>query len=353
MLLPKQDSNYYRNRNALVSEKDIVAAKSVPIADVVGAVVALTRDYALCPFHAERSPSLHVDRRRNIWHCFGCGAGGDTITFVQLAHGLDFAAAVRDLCGAGQGGHAALPKGAPFVKRPTPSAPEPALILDLWRGAVAPHLVEFYLLSRGIALRTPSAALRGHDAVWCAETRRRRPCVLAAISGLDGEITAVQRIWIETRLQYDGATEYAKGARAALDTPKKCWGPMGAGAVQLHPAGHVLGLAEGVETALAAHQLYKTPVWAACGLARFGCPTHWSDDPVLGRVDAPRRWVPERAPSIAPPQGLRSLVLFGDNGDIGHAIADFACSWWRRRGLAADAVYPDSRFGDFNERVMA
>ena len=51
----------------------------------------------LCPFHDERTPSLSVDPERKLYHCFGCGAGGDAIRFVQETEALDFPEAVEAL----------------------------------------------------------------------------------------------------------------------------------------------------------------------------------------------------------------------------------------------------------------
>jgi len=51
----------------------------------------------LCPFHAERTPSFSVNAEEGLYHCFGCGAGGDAIRFVQEVEHLPFADAVERL----------------------------------------------------------------------------------------------------------------------------------------------------------------------------------------------------------------------------------------------------------------
>ena len=51
----------------------------------------------LCPFHNERTPSFTVDREKGLYHCFGCGAGGDVIHFVRQMDRLDFPEAVEAL----------------------------------------------------------------------------------------------------------------------------------------------------------------------------------------------------------------------------------------------------------------
>ncbi len=53
--------------------------------------------FALCPFHAEDTPSLAVDPIRNTWKCFGCGKGNSVVDFVMEKEGLDFAEAARKL----------------------------------------------------------------------------------------------------------------------------------------------------------------------------------------------------------------------------------------------------------------
>lgn len=56
-----------------------------------------TRYTGLCPFHDERSPSFSVDPTEKLYHCFGCGVGGDVIKFVEEKEGLPFPDAVEAL----------------------------------------------------------------------------------------------------------------------------------------------------------------------------------------------------------------------------------------------------------------
>ncbi len=71
------------------------------IVEVVQERVPLTRAGAAfkarCPFHKEKTPSFHVNPARQIYHCFGCGAGGDVFRFVMEYEKVDFMTAVRML----------------------------------------------------------------------------------------------------------------------------------------------------------------------------------------------------------------------------------------------------------------
>jgi DNA primase len=74
--------------------------RRVDLAEYIGRQVRLIKTgrnfKALCPFHAEKTPSFHVFPDRGTWRCFGsCGEGGDLFSFVQKRDGLDFRGALR------------------------------------------------------------------------------------------------------------------------------------------------------------------------------------------------------------------------------------------------------------------
>ncbi len=85
---------------------------------------------ACCPFHTEKSPSFKVNPVKQIYHCFGCGANGDAIKFLQQHQGMTFLDAVAALGGdlpAAVGGPVPLPARQPEKRSPwVPIVPVPA-----------------------------------------------------------------------------------------------------------------------------------------------------------------------------------------------------------------------------------
>lgn len=74
---------------------------SVDIVELISGYLSLKKTgknhTGLCPFHAEKTPSFNVNTDKQIFHCFGCGVGGDVFKFIELQEGLNFPEAVKTL----------------------------------------------------------------------------------------------------------------------------------------------------------------------------------------------------------------------------------------------------------------
>lgn len=140
--------------------------------------------------------------------------------------------------------------------------------------------------------------------------------MIAAVQGPDRTVAAVHRTF----------SRPGGGGKAQVTTPKMALGPISNGAVRLAPAAADLGLAEGIETALSAMQLFGTPCWAALG----------------SRLDR-----------IALPDIVRHVVLYADNGVNGVAAAQKAIEAFTGRDRKVTLMLPPEGFGDWNDALAA
>ena len=71
------------------------------IVDVISGYVKLQKKgssyFGLCPFHNEKSPSFSVSREKQMYYCFGCGAGGNVFTFIMEYENYSFVEALKFL----------------------------------------------------------------------------------------------------------------------------------------------------------------------------------------------------------------------------------------------------------------
>jgi DNA primase len=110
--------------------------------------------FGLCPFHDDHNPSLSINPLTNLWQCFGCGAGGDVIRFVEMFDQVDFKEAVKRLSDNGfkAAGKSKIKKL--FIKQPCLTAKLIKLlnrVIEFYHTAFCedPRAKE-YLINRGI-----------------------------------------------------------------------------------------------------------------------------------------------------------------------------------------------------------
>jgi CHC2 zinc finger/Toprim domain len=248
--------------------------EAVALSTIVSETVQLKRDgrhwKAVCPFHAERTPSFYVYSDTQKFHCFGCGAHGDAFDWLVKQRGMSIQEAGEYLGGDQStadkfiSGDASekLPKNycAPLQAQ---RLPDPDTLRKLaqarhaWEKALPPHNtpVERYLETRGV--RLPDAdVLRWHPC--CPRGTGTMPAMVARMSDpVTNEFRGLHRTFIRP----DGS--------AKADIPKGEQKMMlgGSGIIQLadlHDIGVGLGLSEGIETALSVMQVLRWgPVWAA------------------------------------------------------------------------------------------
>jgi len=253
----------------------------------------------------DRRPSLSIadGEEALIVHCFG---GCDPLELLAefRRRGLIGDREHSDRRRRGQADHR---------RAPEPIEPDPRA-LAIWSDASAPgEVVTAYLRSRGITIAIPPTIRQGAGLTL---GRTPTPTLVATLQAPDRRIIAVQQL----RLTWEGR-------KAPVTLQRLTTGAMHDGAVRLCAAGDVLGLAEGVETALSAMQLSGVPVWAALGA--------------------------ERLPLVRIPDTVRELHVFVDNDDPGRRAADRTAERWAKRGLTVKLRAPPDGLPDWNDFLQA
>lgn len=283
-----------------------------PLPAIVGGVVKVQQAghewQACCPFHQDRSPSFTIWNGGQRFFCFGCGATGDVLDFVQRLHQIG----IRDAAAMLSAGDIPALEGCP---PPSAKVDRTEEAREIWRAAkeIQLSLAENYLRTRGLHLPIPPT-LRFARLPY-GKKGPRHPCLVAAVSGPDNRLTGVQRTYLNT----------TGTGKAAVPKAKLSLGRVIGGAVRLAPAAAELVVCEGLEDGLTLQQQIGRPVWVAAGASML--------------------------PAMQFPPLVRSVIIGGDNDETGRTAAAKAERAFLDRGLSVRTIYPTSG-KDFNAELI-
>lgn len=278
----------------------------------------LSGKHGPCPMCGGRDRFRYDDKDgKGSWICAQCGAG-DGIKLLMLKNGWDFRETVRRV-------EQLVGSVVPVKAKPEQTDEEKrAAMNELWRSAklVKPDdVVDLYLKARGVGwsaypdcLRTSGRCRYQDDVVSF------HPAMVAMVHGPDGKPATLHRTFLT-----------ADGRKAPVAAPRRLMPgnlPKGS-AVRLSAPAPLLGVAEGIETAMAATKLFGVPCWAAINSTMM---EGWQ-----------------------PPEGTQEVIVFGDN-DVkfgGHASAYALAHRLAVRDLKVRVEIPDETGLDWNDAVRA
>ena len=255
-----------------------------------------------CPAHNDADPSLsiRVGDTSLLFHCFaGCTAvdviqalrrSGDRVPTIDPATASSSERSATDL--------------QPIAER-----------LWLQGRAVGRTLAADYLASRLIVSHSAQLRFNGRVQLGRSSEATYHPALLAAVRD-DSGLLAVHRTFLDPA-----------GGRAKFDNPKRLLANPGRGTVRIGQPARVLGLAEGVETALAASVIHGFPVWAVLGNERFGVVTI--------------------------PRCVERLIVLADNDTGGARAAKLANDGLQRDRLTIETLWPPAQHNDWSDVLMA
>jgi putative DNA primase/helicase len=288
-----------------VQGQEALEARARKIVEALGGTWSRSRGMCCCPAHDDRTPSLSITlgKRAILVHCFA-GCANEAVMQGLAKVGVR----ISDLFDG---------KGSLVTSRPREEVAD-RNALRLWRGAApfAGSPAERYLAGRGIMISSPDLRFHPRMPLGPKGAVRFLSALVAAVRN-DAGVLALHRTFLDP----------GSDSLAAFDQPKRALGSLGSGAVRLAwPRGGCLGLAEGVESALSAMQLFGTACWATLGNERFGLVTI--------------------------PESVRELHLFVDNDAGGLLAEERAREAYACEGRRIVTRRPERTDDDWNDVLM-
>ena len=278
---------------------------------------ALSGKHGPCPMCGGRDRFRFDDKDgRGTYFCSGCGAG-DGVQLAMGITGLSFRDVAREI------------ERVAGTVRPTPAKSDRSDEdkLNALRRAFRESRpiargddAHAYLAGRGLRLHDLPESIRTHPGMQYRDggaVLGTFPAMLATVTDATGRAVSMHRTYIQD------------GQKAPVAAPKKLMQgmPLAGAAIRLTPVSRTLGVAEGIETALAASELFEVPVWSCISTTGIE--------------------------SFEPPEGVEHIVIFADNDAnfAGQAAAYRAAHRLALKGIEVEVVIPPS-VGDWLDRLI-
>ncbi|TCK87337.1 toprim domain-containing protein [Paraburkholderia sp. BL9I2N2] len=257
----------------------------------------LSSKHGPCPICAAGKDRFRFDNKggRGTWYCSHCGAG-DGFALLQKINGWAFPQAARE-----------VERVLGMSRQDAPhheftDERKRQMLRQAWKESRVVEMgdpVWNYLAGR-VGIKTVPLALRYHQSLRY-DAARSFPAMLGVVTMPYGSPSTMHRTWLD-----------GNGGKAPVDEAKKVMaGTIRTGAIRLAPVSPRLGIAEGIETALAASVLFGVPTWAAIS------------------ANGMQQW--------EPPKEVREVVIFADN-DANYTGQDAAYALAKRLSLAGVSV---------------
>ncbi len=266
---------------------------------------ALSGKHCACPMCGGKDRFRFDDKDgRGTYFCSGCGAG-DGVKLVMGITGQTFKDTARQI------------ERLAGVVQPTASKPERtnddkiAALRRVWSESKPIQRSDeaaLYLAGRGLKLYDLPENIRVHPALRYqdGETVGTYAAMLATVTAPDGRAASLHRTYLQ------------ESRKAPVTAPKKLMQglPIAGAAIRLTAVSQILGIAEGIETALAASELFEVPVWSCISTAGIE--------------------------SFEPPAGVREVIVFADHDEnfAGQAAAYRAAHRLKLRGFEVEVCIP-------------
>lgn len=267
---------------------------------------ALSGKHGPCPMCGGRDRFRFDDKEgRGTFYCSKCGAG-DGVQLAMGVTGLGFADVAREI----ERIVGTAPKSSPKPERT--AADKVAALRRAFKESVPIERGDqacSYLAGRGLGLYDLPLSIRLHPGMRYLDNGSSLgtfPAMLAIVTDAAGRAVSMHRTYLQD------------GRKASVPAPKKLMQglPLAGAAIRLTPVSRSLGIAEGVETALAASELFEVPTWSC--ISTSGIET------------------------FEPPEGVEHIVIFADHDEnfAGQAAAYRAAHRLALRGFEVEVCTP-------------